>query len=516
MGYSVIVPAPKLFFGGNVLKPDTSKPKYILAACYTQDLYGEETLKFVDKQGREVFDFLNERMPFDIEFAGTIKTQTESEALVAKAMADPNCIGIAGWAHTFSPTGMHLNAFKALKKPFINVITSYDGTIPENIDMDYMNLNQTPHGFQELGHGSRRSGIYQNPVAGHYRDSNFIRKFDMLGRVAAAVNLLKYGKILTIGGKMPDVSGTAIDPAVLQEAIGTRTKNVESSDLYAVMQGITRKQITSEEERLHRIYDFRRDIEKGGDPRKRRILLDGIRQSLAVRQMVSELENCIAWTSYFGNLGPLQQLPGFAAQDTMFSGVGYGAEGDKQAAALVAALLTMGKGRPGAASFSEPYVFDWNRRGTQYAHMIESSPALADGRTLLEVEMMTIGGKGLTLRSNFDFAKGLCILTSLYNTPDLGMQLMSIPGRIIDTPTQERLRVGKGLVEPDGDLETVMECAAYAGKTHHPGISTQIDLEFIHAFANMMDMPHHVVKEGTDYWDFHDRMDMLSGRFNRK
>jgi len=502
--------AQKLFYHAGPSNPDPSRPKYMLAAAYTQMLYGAETLAKVDSQAQQVFTSLDESMPFQVRYMGTVKTPEESKRLVA-ATQDIDCIGLAGWAHTFHPTGQSLTAFESLKVPFINVITSFDSTIPETINMDYMNLNQCPHGYQELSTGLVRSRIYQNPVAGNYTSDRFINKFEMYGRVAAAVNLLRYGRILTIGGKMEDVSGTDIAPEMMQRALGPRIVGKESGDLVKYMANISPEEVKKEAERIEGRYNLANDIKPGGA--RRDIFLDAVQQSLGVRQMVKNLE-CIAWTSYFGNLGQLKQLQGFAAQDSMYDGMGFGAEGDVQAAALVAALLTMGQGRPGASSFSEPYVFDFDRKGILYAHMLESNPALAPGKTTLEVQPLSIGGKGDPVRAVFDFAQSACILTSLFNTPDLGMQLMTIPGRIIATPNLPDLRVAKGLVRPDADLETAMECAAYAGMTHHPAISTAVPKEYVLAFANMKNLRHHVIDGNTDYWEFHDKMDEMSGRFN--
>ena len=69
-----------------------------------------------------------------------------------EANTTPNCIGIIAWMHTFSPAKMWIGGLKILHKPLLHLHTQFNRDIPwSNIDMDFMNLNQSAHGDREFG-----------------------------------------------------------------------------------------------------------------------------------------------------------------------------------------------------------------------------------------------------------------------------------------------------------------------------------------------------------------------------
>ena len=69
-----------------------------------------------------------------------------------EANTTKNCIGIITWMHTFSPAKMWIAGLNILKKPLCHFHTQFNAEIPWNdIDMDFMNLNQSAHGDREFG-----------------------------------------------------------------------------------------------------------------------------------------------------------------------------------------------------------------------------------------------------------------------------------------------------------------------------------------------------------------------------
>src|SRR3989344_6883904 len=110
----------KLFYDGGPSNPDKNTPQYMIAVCNTQTLYDARTLRGVDSDGRKVFGFLNERMPFEIRYRGTVKSSDDAKRIVKETL-EPGCIGLAGWFHTFHPGALSLNAYRNLSVPYINV-----------------------------------------------------------------------------------------------------------------------------------------------------------------------------------------------------------------------------------------------------------------------------------------------------------------------------------------------------------------------------------------------------------
>ena len=120
----------------------------------SQHLYGEETLKTVAEHSKTIANALNvsEKIPVQVIFKPVVKTPDEIYKICQAANTDPNCIGIVAWMHTFSPAKMWIRGLQSLQKPMCHLHTQFNRDIPwGDIDMDFMNLNQSAHGDREFG-----------------------------------------------------------------------------------------------------------------------------------------------------------------------------------------------------------------------------------------------------------------------------------------------------------------------------------------------------------------------------
>jgi L-arabinose isomerase len=120
----------------------------------SQHLYGEETLQKVAEHSKTIAEALDRdnQIPVTIVFKPTVKSTEEIYAVCAAANADKNCIGIIAWMHTFSPAKMWIGGLKILHKPLLHLHTQFNRDIPwSEIDMNFMNLNQSAHGDREFG-----------------------------------------------------------------------------------------------------------------------------------------------------------------------------------------------------------------------------------------------------------------------------------------------------------------------------------------------------------------------------
>ena len=120
----------------------------------SQDLYGEETLKQVALHSQEIAAFLNDAktIPVRVVYKPTVKSTEEIYSTILEANTEKNCIGLITWMHTFSPAKMWINGLKILQKPLLHLHTQFNRDIPwKDIDMDFMNLNQSAHGDREFG-----------------------------------------------------------------------------------------------------------------------------------------------------------------------------------------------------------------------------------------------------------------------------------------------------------------------------------------------------------------------------
>jgi L-arabinose isomerase len=139
----------------------------------SQHLYGEETLQQVASHSEEIAGSINRasRIPVNVIFKPTVKSTEEVYAVCAEANAARNCIGVIAWMHTFSPAKMWITGLKILQKPLLHLHTQYNRDIPwSEIDMDFMNLNQSAHGDREFGFMVSRMRKNRKVVVGHWQD----------------------------------------------------------------------------------------------------------------------------------------------------------------------------------------------------------------------------------------------------------------------------------------------------------------------------------------------------------
>jgi len=112
-------------------------------------IYGEEALQRVAADAREIagrFDGSRE-IPVRVTRPCVVASPEEIRGVVLEANAVAKCVGIIAWMHTFSPARMWIAGLSALQKPLLHLHTQFNRDLPwSDIDMDFMNLNQSAHG----------------------------------------------------------------------------------------------------------------------------------------------------------------------------------------------------------------------------------------------------------------------------------------------------------------------------------------------------------------------------------
>ena len=82
----------------------------------------------------------------------TLKGPEAITQMCLEANASPACVGVITWMHTFSPAKMWIDGLTQLGKPLAHLHTQFNRELPwSQIDMDFMNLNQSAHGDREFG-----------------------------------------------------------------------------------------------------------------------------------------------------------------------------------------------------------------------------------------------------------------------------------------------------------------------------------------------------------------------------
>src|SRR5258708_22312599 len=92
------------------------------------------------------------RLPLQLVIQPVLTRPEEIRALCLRANNESNCAGLILWMHTFSPSKMWVGGLRSLIKPFLHLHTQFNRDLPwSEIDMDFMNLNQSAHGDREAG-----------------------------------------------------------------------------------------------------------------------------------------------------------------------------------------------------------------------------------------------------------------------------------------------------------------------------------------------------------------------------
>ena len=480
------------------------KEKEVWFVTGSQHLYGDETLRQVSEHARTIANALSssKTIPVRVVYKPILTTSDAILKLCLEATSDSVCVGLITWMHTFSPAKMWIAGLKALQKPFLHLHTQYNRDIPwSEIDMDFMNLNQSAHGGREFGYICTRMGKQRKVIVGHWQDPTAQEKMNTWMRAACAWNDAQGGKIVRFGDNMRDVAVTEGDKVEAQLRLGYAVNGYGVGDLAAYVKEIEDSAIDRLIGEYAELYDITKSAAKGGS--HHRALWESARIELGMRAFLIE-GNYNAFTTTFEDLHGLEQLPGLAVQRLMADGYGFGAEGDWKTAALVRALKVMSIGLKGGTSFMEDYTYHLEPSGMMVlgAHMLEICASIAKGRPSIAVHPLSIGGKADPARLVFDVEDGDAVNASLI---DLGDRFRMIVNDVTVVPPVEpmpKLPVARVMWIPKPNLEIAAGAWILAGGAHHTAFSQSVTHEHLEDFAEMAQIEILGINEETRLSDF--------------
>ena len=461
----------------------------------SQFLYGPQVLETVAKRAAEMADALNAsgNLPCKLVYKVTAKTNKEITDIVREANYDEKCAGIITWCHTFSPSKMWINGFANLQKPYCHFATQYNLEIPnEEIDMDFMNLNQAAHGDREHGFIAARLRMPRKVIAGYWKDETVQKRLGSWMRAAVGVAFSKGLKVMRFGDNMREVAVTEGDKVEVQTKLGWQVNTWATGDLVKVMNAVTEEEIDA----MMAVYTEAYDIATEN--------VDAIRyqarEEIAMRKML-DAEGCKAFSNTFQDLYGMEQLPGLASQHLMAEGYGYGGEGDWKVSAMTSILKAISEGQTGGTTFMEDYTYHLVP-GQEYslgAHMLEVCPSVASAKPRIETHHLGIGmNEKDPARLVFEGREGDAIVVSLI---DMGGRLRLICQDIkCVKPIMEmpNLPVARVMWRAMPDLTTGLECWITAGGAHHTVLSYDVTAEQMKDWANMMGIEFvHITKDTT-------------------
>lgn len=466
----------------------------------SQHLYGKQALEQVAKNSRAIVQALSQspHVPVKLVFKEVMTTPEAITALMAEANSARHCIGLITWMHTFSPAKMWIAGLGILRKPFVHLHTQFNRELPwSEIDMDFMNLNQSAHGDREFGFICTRMRKARRVIVGHWQDEHVQRALGIWIRAAAAWHDAQGARIARFGDNMRQVAVTEGDKVEAQIRLGYEVHGYGVGDLVDSIAQISDAQVDRLVSEYEQRYQIAAPLRKDGA--NRQSLRDAARIELGMRAFLED-GRFKGFTTTFEDLHGLAQLPGLAVQRLMASGYGFGAEGDWKTAALVRATKMMAAGLPGGTSFMEDYTYhlDPARPLVLGAHMLEVCESLATGKPSLEIHPLSIGGKPDPCRLVFTCPPGPGLNASLI---DLGNRLRLIVNtvQVVDTKKDlPRLPVARVVWEPRPNLYTAAEGWILAGGAHHTSFSMAISADYLRDFAQIAGIEYLCIDERTD------------------
>lgn len=462
-------------------------------AVGSQFLYGPEVLETVETRAKEMAEKLSAVLPYPLVFKALGVTCEGITKVIKEANHRDECAGIVTWCHTFSPSKMWINGLDLLQKPWCHLATQYNREIPnEEIDMDFMNLNQAAHGDREHGFIGARLRIPRKIIAGYWGDSKVYNRLADWMKAAVGVAVSKEMKVMRFGDNMREVAVTEGDKVEVQHKLGWQVNTWAVGDLVKEMGAVTEKEIDEKVSEYLSKYDVNTENNEA--------IRYQAKEEIAIKKMMDR-EGCMAFSNTFQDLYGMEQLPGLASQHLMAQGYGYGGEGDWKVAAMTAIMKAMGENGNGASAFMEDYTYHL-AEGKEYslgAHMLEVCPSLASGKPKIETHHLGIGmNKKDPARLVFEGKAGSGIVASLI---DMGGRLRLIVQDVEAVKPimpMPNLPVARVMWRAMPDLITGIECWITAGGAHHTVLSYDVTAEQMKDWARIMDIEFvHISKTTT-------------------
>ena len=468
--------------------PQDLRSKKIWFVVGSQHLYGPQVLQQVQQNAIEIGLYLTAlaSMPVSIDYKSVVTTPSEVLRICKSANDDSSCVGLIFWMHTFSPAKMWIAGLTSLQKPFLHLNTQFNRDIPwADIDMNFMNLNQSAHGDREFGYICSRLRIARRVVCGHWRDPVVQKEIANWSRTAIGFDTLRSTRIARFGDNMRQVAVTEGDKVEAQIKLGATVDGYGLGDLAERIDHVVDSRVTHEIEIVNHQYTVPVELQKGGA--RHSSLIDALRIELGLRDFLTD-NNYHGFTDTFEILHGVKQLPGIGAQRMMADGYGFGAEGDWKTAVLVRTMKMMAVGLPGGTSFMEDYTYHLDPKNPCVlgSHMLELCPTIAADKPRLAVHPLAIGGAQDPVRLIFETPSGSAINVSMM---DMGNRFRLVCSDLDVVKRDEhmpKLPVASAFWNLQPNFKTGTEAWIQAGGAHHACFSMALDAEQISDLAEMI------------------------------
>ena len=459
------------------------------------EFYGEETLSDVRKHAREMVDFWNDNNIFDypVKLKELGISSANIQELVLEANYRKEVKGIIFWMHTFSPAKSWIRGLKKLQKPMLHLATQFNLELPwQEIDMDFMNLNQSAHGDREFSFVNKRLNLNNKIVVGFWKDEKVIKQMNQWMRIAKTADVSETIRIVRFGDNMRNVADTEGDKVSALIDLGWEVDYYGVGDLVEEMRQVSTKDID-------RVYQEYLEIYTVSDEDMKSEYFQEHTKEQAKMEIALEnffiKHNYHAFTSNFEDLHGLKQLPGLAVQRLMAKGYGFAGEGDWKTAGLTYLFKQLANNQE--TGFMEDYTYNLveNDQYIMGAHMLEVDPVLSSEIPQLKVAPLGIGGKEDPASVVFGGKAGKgtvsCMIHNGISYELIINEIEAIECKAEDSPN---LPVACVLWKPKPDFNDGVKNWLEAGGGHHTVYSLTLTSEVITELCDLLNIKWTLIK----------------------
>lgn len=472
----------------------------------SQDLYGNECLAHVAEHSKIIVDAFNKSgyFPYEIIWKPTLITNEIIRKTFNEANMDENCAGIITWMHTFSPAKSWILGLQEYRKPLLHLHTQFNQEIPyDEIDMNFMNENQSAHGDREYGHIFSRLGMERKVIVGHWSHENVQKRIASWMRTAIGIVESSHIRVMRIADNMRNVAVTEGDKVEAQIKFGWEIDTYPINEIVEEVNQVSKEDISSLVEEYYGKYNILLEGRDEKEFRKHVAVQAGIEIGF---ERFLEQKNYQAIVTHFDDLGGLKQLPGLAIQRLMEKGYGFGGEGDWKTAAMVRLMkiMTQDMKNTKGTSFMEDYTYNLvpGKEGILQSHMLEVCPSIADGTISIMEQPLSMGNREDPARLVFTSKTGPAIATSLIDLGDrFRLIINDVDCKKAEKP-MPKLPVATAFWTPQPNLQTGAEAWILSGGAHHTAFSYDLTAEQMGDWAAAMGIEAVFIDKNTSIRQF--------------
>ncbi len=374
----------------------------------------------------------------------------------------------------YSPSLESVDALCGTRLPLLVLDTTPDFSFDQNADPARIMYNHGIHGVQDMTSMLRRRGRPYDIVAGHWGQSDVLKRAAGVVRAAHAARNFRRSRVLRIGESFRGMGDFYVVEDVLKERLGISVKQMEPRSLAPLVQRVTDAEVDAEVARDRE----RLDVIASDAVHRRSVRLGlGLRRCIEQEGVDAFSMNFLAFDSPDG---PVNTVPFLEISKAMERGIGYAGEGDVLTAALVGALLSAFA----ETTFTEIFCPDWKGGTVFLSHMGEINPAVAAGKPLVCEKPFPF-----TPAQNPAFIAcapkpGPAVLVNLAPGPDDTFRLIVAPVEVLEDSSREDMKTKvRGWIRPRQSTAEFLGDYSRLGGTHHSALVLGDNAGAIAAFA---------------------------------